>query len=87
MKKNLVITSFVLSIVLTASLVSNSLYQTTLAQDLSILKDEATKLLTGNDNTQSTNDNNNSESATNNSTSSDSSLAEKATGVLGGLLN
>lgn len=85
--KNLVITSFVLTFVLTASLPSNSLYQTTLAQDLSILKDEATKLLTGSDNIPSTNDNNNSESATNNSTSSDSSITEKAIGVLGGLIN
>ncbi len=85
--KNLVITSFVLTFVLTASLASNSLYQTTLAQDFSILKDEATKLLTGSDNIPSTNDNNNSESATNNSTSSDSSITEKAIGVLGGLIN
>ena len=84
MKKILVIASFVLSFVLTASLVSNSLDQTALAQDLSTLKDEATKLLTGNDNSQRTN--NNSESTTNNSTSSDSSLTEKATDLLGGLL-
>lgn len=84
MKKILVIASFVLSFVLTASLGSNSLVQTALAQDLSSLKDEATKLLTGNDNSQRTN--NNSVSTTNNSTSSDSSLTEKATGLLGGLL-
>ncbi|WP_458719427.1 hypothetical protein [Candidatus Nitrosocosmicus sp. R] len=85
MKKILVIASFVLSFVLTASLVSNSLGQTALAQDLSTLKDEATKLLTGNDNSQRTN--NSSVSTTNDSTSSDSSLTEKATGILGGLLN
>ena len=85
MKKILVIASFVLSFVLTASLVSNSLVQTALAQDLSTLKDEATKLLTGNDNSQRTN--NSSVSTTNDSTSSDSSLTEKATGILGGLLN
>lgn len=84
MKKILVIASFVLSFVLTASLVSNSLVQTALGQDLSTLKDEATKLLTGNDNSQRTN--NNSVLTTNNSTSSDSSLTEKATGLLGGLL-
>ncbi len=85
MKKVLVITSFILSFVLTASLVSNSLGQTALAQDLSTLKDEATKLLTGNDDSQRTN--NSSVSATNDSTSTDSSLTEKATGLLGGLLN
>jgi len=68
---------------LTASLVSNSLDQTALAQDLSTLKDQATKLLTGNDNSQRTN--NNSVSTTNDSTSSDLSLTEKATGLLGGL--
>jgi hypothetical protein len=84
MKKILVIVSFVLSFVLTASLVSNSLDQPALAQDLSTLKDKATNLLTGNDNSQRTN--NNSASTTNSSTSSDSSLTEKATGVLGGLL-
>ena len=84
MKKILVIASFVLSFVLTASLVSNSLDQTALGQDLSTLKDKAAKLLTGNDNSQRTN--NNSVSTTNNSTSSDSSLTEKATGLLGGLL-
>ncbi|GKS61355.1 hypothetical protein YTPLAS21_08130 [Candidatus Nitrosocosmicus sp.] len=86
MNKNLVITSFVLLFILTVSLVSNSSTQTALAQDLSSLKDEATKLLTGNDNGQRTN--NDSASTANNSTaSSDSSLREKATGALGGLLN
>ena len=84
MKNILVIASFVLSFALTASLVSNSLVQTALGQDLSNLKDEATKLLTGNDNSQRTN--NNLVSTTNNSNSSDSSLTEKATGLLGGLL-
>jgi hypothetical protein len=84
MKKILVIASFVLSFVLTASLVSNSLDQPALAQDLSTLKDQATNLLTGNDNSQRTN-NNSASSTTNNSTSSDSSLTEKATGLLGGL--
>jgi hypothetical protein len=83
MKKILVIATFVLSFVLTASLVSNLIVQTALAQDLSTLKDQATNLLTGNDNSQRTN--NNSASTTNNSTSSDSSLTEKATGLLGGL--
>jgi predicted PurR-regulated permease PerM len=86
MNKNLVITSFVLLFILTVSLVSNSSTQTALAQDLSSLKDEATKLLTGFDNGQRTN--NDSASTANNSTaSSDSSLREKATGALGGLLN
>ncbi len=84
MKKILVITSFVLSFILTASLVGNSLDQVVMAQDLSAIKDQATKLLTGNDNSQRTN--NNSVSTTNNSTSSDSSLTQKATDALGGLL-
>ena len=85
--KNLVFASFMLSFALMASLVSNSIVQTVLAQDLSTLKDQATKFLSGNDNSQSTN--NNSASMTNSSTSSssDSSLREKATGALGGLLN
>jgi hypothetical protein len=83
MKKILVIASFVLSFVLTASLVSHLLDQAALAQDLSTLKDQATNLLTGNDNGQRTN--NSASSTTNNSTSSDSSLTEKATGLLGGL--
>lgn len=87
MMKNLVCASFVLSFALMASLVSTSIDQTVLAQDLSTLKDEATKFLSGNDNSQSTN--NNSASTTNSSTSSSSgsSLREKATGALGGLLN
>ncbi len=84
MKKILVITSFVLSFILTASLVSNSLDQVVMAQDLSAIKDQATKLLTGNENSQRTD--NNSASTTNNSTSSDSSLTQKATDALGGLL-
>ena len=88
MIKNLVFASFVLSFALMASLVSNSIPQTALAQDLSTLKDEATKYLSGNDNSQSTN--NNSASTTNSSsasTSSGSSLTEKAKGALSGLLN
>ena len=84
MKKTLVIATFALSIVLTASLVSKTLDQTVLAQDLSTLKNEATKLLSGNDNSQRTG--NNSLSTTDNSTSGGSSLKEKATGLIGGLL-
>ncbi|WP_144732352.1 hypothetical protein [Candidatus Nitrosocosmicus arcticus] len=84
MMKILVIANFVLSFILTSSLVSNSLDQVALAQDLSAIKDEATKLLTGNENSQRTD--NNSASTTDNSTSSDSSLTQKATDVLGGLL-
>ncbi|HKO66063.1 MAG TPA: hypothetical protein VJU13_12740 [Candidatus Nitrosocosmicus sp.] len=84
MKKTLVIATFALSIVLTASLVSKTLDQTVLAQDLSTLKNEATKLLSGNDNSQRTD--NNSLSTTDNSTSGGSSLKEKATGMIGGLL-
>ena len=78
------IATFALSIVLTASLVSKTLDQTVLAQDLSTLKNEATKLLSGNDNSQRTG--NNSLSTTDNSTSGGSSLKEKATGLIGGLL-
>ena len=84
LKKTLVIATFALSIVLTASLVSKTLDQTVLAQDLSTLKNEATKLLSGNDNSQRTG--NNSLSTTDNSTSGGSSLKEKATGMIGGLL-
>ena len=84
MKKTLVIATFALSIVLTASLVSKTLDQTVLAQDLSTLKNEATKLLSGNDNSQRTG--NNSLSTNDNSTSGGSSLKEKATGMIGGLL-
>jgi len=84
LKKTLVIATFALSIVLTASLVSKTLDQTVLAQDLSTLKNEATKLLSGNDNSQRTG--NNSLSTTDNSTSGGSSLKEKATGLIGGLL-
>jgi len=73
-----------LSFILTASLVSNSLDQVALAQDLSAIKDQATKLLTGNDNSQRTG--NSSTSNTDNSTSSDSSVSQKATDALGGLL-
>ena len=82
--KILIISNFMLSFILTASLVSNSLDQVALAQDLSAIKDQATKLLTGNDNSQRTD--NNSTSTTDNSTSSDSSLSQKATDSLGGLL-
>jgi len=82
--KILVTANFVLSFILISSLVSNSLDQVALAQDLSAIKDEATKLLTGNDNSQRTD--NNSASTTDNSTSLDSSLTQKATNVLGGLL-
>ena len=78
------IATFALSIVLTASLVSKTLDQTVLAQDLSTLKNEATKLLSGNDNSQRTG--NNSLSTNDNSTSGGSSLKEKATGMIGGLL-
>jgi len=84
MMKILVTANFVLSFILISSLVSNSLDQVALAQDLSAIKDEATKLLTGNDNSQRTD--NNSASTTDNSTSLDSSLTQKATNVLGGLL-
>jgi hypothetical protein len=84
LKKTLVIATFVLSFILTASFMSKTLDQTALAQDLSTLKDEATKLLTGNENSHSTD--NNSSSASDNSTSGGSSLTEKATGVIGGLL-
>ena len=82
--KILIIANFMLSFILTASLVSNSLDQVALAQDLSAIKDQATKLLTGNDNSQRTD--NSSTSTTDNSTSSDSSLSQKATDALGGLL-
>ena len=82
--KILVIANFMLSFILTASLVSNSLDQVALAQDLSAIKDQATKLLTGNDNSQRTG--NSSTSNTDNSTSSDSSVSQKATDALGGLL-
>lgn len=82
--KILIIANFMLSFILTASLVSNSLDQVALAQDLSAIKDQATKLLTGNDNSQRTD--NNSTSTTDNSTSSDSSLSQKATDTLGGFL-
>jgi len=64
--------------------VSKTLDQTVLAQDLSTLKNEATKLLSGNDNSQRTG--NNSLSTNDNSTSGGSSLKEKATGMIGGLL-
>ena len=87
MKKNLVITGFAMSFILMVSLVSYSLSQAALAQDLSTLKDEATKLLSGDDKGQKTNNDSASTTNTNNSRSSDSSLTEKATGVLGGLLN
>ena len=82
--KILIIANFMLAFILTASLVSNSLDQVALAQDISAIKDQATKLLTGNDNSQRTD--NSSTSTTDNSTSSDSSLASKATDSLGGLL-
>ena len=84
MEKIFVFTSFVLSFVLTASLTSISLGQMALAQDLSSLKDHATKLLTGNDNSQRTD--NMTESASDNSTSSDSSLTQRATDALGAFL-
>ena len=84
MEKIFVFTSFVLSFVLTALLASISLGQMALAQDLSSLKDHATKLLTGNDNSQRTD--NMSESASDNSTSSDSSLTQRATDALGAFL-
>jgi hypothetical protein len=84
MKETFVFTSLVLSFVLTASLTSISLGQMALAQDLSSLKDHATKLLTGNDNSQRTD--NMSESASDNSTSSDSSLTQRATDALGAFL-
>ena len=84
MKKIFVFTSFVLSFVLTSSLASVSLGQMALAQDLSSLKDYATKLLTGNDNSPRTS--NMSESATDNSTSSDSSLKHRATDALSAFL-
>jgi hypothetical protein len=82
--KILIIANFMLSFILIASLVSNSLDQVALAQDLSAIKDQATNLLTGNDNSQRTG--NSSTSTTDNSTSSDSSLSQKATDALGGLL-
>ena len=82
--KIIIIANFMLSFILTASVVSNSLDQVALAQDLSAIKDQATKLLTGNDNSQRTD--NISTSTTDNSTSSDSSLSQKATDSLGGLL-
>jgi CMP-N-acetylneuraminic acid synthetase len=82
--KILIIGNFLLSFILTASLVSNSLDQVVLAQDLSAIKDQATKLLTGNDNSQRTD--NSSTSTSDNSTSSGSSLSQKATDSLGGLL-
>ena len=85
MKKILVFVNFVLSFILTATLVSYSLDQTALAQDLSTLKDQATKYLTGNDNSQRTN-NTSASSTTNNSSSSDSSLTQKATDALSGFL-
>ena len=84
MKKIFVFTSLVLSFVLTASLTSISLGQMALAQDLSSLKDHATKLLTGNDNSQRTD--NMTESASDNSTSSDSSLTQRATDALSAFL-
>jgi len=84
MKKIFVFTSLVLSFVLTASLTSISLGQMALAQDLSSLKDHATKLLTGNDKSQRTD--NMSESASDNSTSSDSSLTQRATDALSAFL-
>ena len=84
MEKIFVFTSFVLSFVLTASLTSISLGQMALAQDLSSLKDHATKLLTGNDNSQRTD--NMTESASDNSTSSDSSLTQRATDALSAFL-
>ncbi len=84
MKKILIFVNFVLSFVLTASLVTNSLDQPALAQDLSTLKDQATKLLTGNDNNQRID--NTSASTTDNSTSSDSSLKQRATDALGAFL-
>ena len=86
LKKSLVIATFALSFILTATLVSKTLDQTVLAQDLSTLKDEATKLLSGNDNSQGTGNNLSSSSGNDNSTSSGSSLKDKATGVIGGLL-
>jgi hypothetical protein len=82
--KILIIANFMLSFILTASLVSKSLDQVALAQDLSAIKDQATKLLTGNDNSQRTD--NISTSTSDNSTSSGSSLSQKATDSLGGLL-
>lgn len=82
--KIIIIANFVLSFILTASLVSNSLEQVAWAQDLSSIKDQATKLLTGNDNSQRTD--NISTSTADNSTSSDSSLSQKATDSFGGLL-
>lgn len=84
MKKISVFACFVLSFVLTTSLASISLGQMALAQDLSSLKDHATRLLTGNDNSQRTD--NMSESASDNSTSSDSSLTQRATDALNAFL-
>jgi hypothetical protein len=84
MKKIFVFASFVLSFVLPTSLASISLGQMALAQDLSSLKDHATKLLTGNDKSQRTD--NTPTSATDNSTSSDSSLTQRATDALSAFL-
>lgn len=84
MNKTLAMATFVLSFILIASLVSKTLDQTVLAQDLSTIKDAATKLLNGNDHKQGTN-NNSTSSATENSTSG-GSLTDKATGIIGGLL-
>ncbi len=86
MNKIFVFANFALSLILTAHLVSNSLEQTALAQDLSTLKDQATKLLTGNGNSQGTDNTSTSSSTTDNSTSSDSSLKQKATNALSGIL-
>jgi hypothetical protein len=59
----------------------------TFAQDLSNIKDKATGLLTGSDNSQTTNSNSSSSSATTNSSaSSDSSLTQKATDAMGQFL-
>lgn len=84
LNKTLVIATFALSLILTAALVSKTLDQTVLALDLSTLKDEATKLLSGNNDSQRTG--NNSSTASDNSTAGGSFLKEKATGVIGGLL-
>lgn len=88
MTKILVITSLVLSFVLTSALVSNSFNNhMTFAQDLSNIKDKATNLLTGSDNSQTTNNNSSSSSTTTNSSaSSDSSLTQKATDAMGQFL-
>ncbi|MDN5846875.1 MAG: hypothetical protein L0H53_11445 [Candidatus Nitrosocosmicus sp.] len=84
MKEIFIFASFVLSFVLAASLVSSSLDQMALAQDLSSLKDQATKSLSGNDNSQSTD--NTPASTIDNSTSSDSSLTPRATEALSAFL-